>query len=80
MKHFAEPRPGVHYLATSSAEHLDRLHDRLQSELQHHLRRTPILQDGPEPCVELSLDEARITIANLSKIAHLLRMVAEGAL
>ncbi len=78
MKHFAQPSPGLPYLAQASAAHLDQLHDRIQGELQHHTRNTVHWYDGPEPNVELSLDEARLILGNLSKISHLLRLVSEG--
>ena len=79
MKDFPQPTPGVPFLAQASAVHLDQLHDRIQSELQHHVRSTVDWYNGAEPNVELSLDEARLTIRNLSKAARLLRAVSEGS-
>jgi len=79
MKHFAQPSPGLPYLAQASAARLEQLHDRIQGELQHHERNAVTWGKGPEPTVELSLDEARLTLGNLSRIAHLLRLVSEGA-
>lgn len=78
MKDFATPPPGLPYLAEASAQQLDQMHDRIQGELQHHQRNAVAWHKGDEPNVELSLDEARIALGNLTRIAHLLRLVSEG--
>lgn len=80
MRDFAEPTPGIPYLTEHSAQELDQISDRLNGEVMHHMRKAVTWENGAEPTVSLSLDEARMMIERLSRISHLLRLVSEGAL
>ena len=69
--------PSVPFLAIQSADALDRMHNRLLSEVGHHNRRAALWESGVEPNVELMLAEAELMAESLSRAAHLLRHVAQ---
>ena len=76
MKDFANPPPDIPYLIIAATQQLDQLHDRLFCELKHQ-ERSPA--DGPEPTVQLALEDVRIATRNLNRAVHLLRLILEGS-
>ena len=77
MKDFANPPPDITYLIIAATQQLDQLHDRLFCELKYHERS---LADGPEPTVQLALEEVRIAVCNLNRTTRLLLLISEDAI
>lgn len=77
MNAHAHPAPGIPYLTETAAQSLDRMSDRLQGEVTSHMRRAVHWAGQQEPTVQLSLEEARLMVGDLSRAAHLLRLTGE---
>jgi hypothetical protein len=76
MRDFAHS-PSVPFLASTAAQRLDQMHDRLLSEVRSHKRRTALWEGSTEPCVQLLLAEAELMAQSLNQAAHLLRHISE---